>query len=47
MNTELLDPDAVSRGDALGLMARKIESMTAHILTPYPGTRLYQRLLAE
>jgi radical SAM superfamily enzyme YgiQ (UPF0313 family) len=28
-------------------MARKIESMTAHILTPYPGTRLYQRLLAE
>ena len=24
MNPELLDPDAVSRGDALGLMARKI-----------------------
>ena len=29
------------------LLEQKIETMTAHILTPYPGTRLYQRLLNE
>lgn len=29
------------------LMARKIETMTAHILTPYPGTALYNRLEAQ
>ena len=29
------------------LVAQRIETMTAHILTPYPGTRLYQRLLEE
>lgn len=29
------------------LVANKIETMTAHILTPYPGTRLYRRLQAE
>lgn len=29
------------------LMDRKIETMTAHILTPYPGTTLYSRLLSE
>ena len=29
------------------LIGQKIETMTAHILTPYPGTRLYQRLLEE
>jgi hypothetical protein len=25
----------------------KVETMTGHILTPYPGTRLYRQLLAE
>jgi radical SAM superfamily enzyme YgiQ (UPF0313 family) len=29
------------------LTARKVETMTAHILTPFPGTRLYNRLLGE
>jgi radical SAM superfamily enzyme YgiQ (UPF0313 family) len=29
------------------LVRNRIATMTAHILTPYPGTRLYQRLLAE
>jgi radical SAM superfamily enzyme YgiQ (UPF0313 family) len=29
------------------LVARKIETMTGHILTPFPGTPFHQRLLAE
>ena len=29
------------------LECQRVATMTAHILTPYPGTRLYQRLLAE
>jgi len=29
------------------LVNHKIETMTAHILTPYPGTKLYQKLLEE
>jgi radical SAM superfamily enzyme YgiQ (UPF0313 family) len=29
------------------LIRNRVASMTAHILTPYPGTRLYQRLQAE
>jgi len=29
------------------LTANKIETMTAHILTPYPGTVLYERLKSE
>ncbi len=29
------------------LVANKVETMTAHILTPYPGTRFYARLLKE
>lgn len=29
------------------LIAQQIESMTAHILTPYPGTELHARLTAE
>lgn len=29
------------------LVANKIETMTAHILTPYPGTVLYKKLLSE
>lgn len=29
------------------LVANRVETMTGHILTPYPGTRLYTRLLRE
>jgi radical SAM superfamily enzyme YgiQ (UPF0313 family) len=29
------------------LVRNKVETLTAHILTPYPGTRLHKRLLAE
>lgn len=29
------------------LIRNRIETMTAHILTPYPGTRFYRRLLDE
>ena len=29
------------------LRRNRIATMTAHILTPYPGTRLYRRLIAE
>lgn len=29
------------------LVRNRIETVTAHILTPYPGTTLYKRLLAE
>ena len=29
------------------LVTNKVETMTAHILTPYPGTRLFARLLQE
>jgi radical SAM superfamily enzyme YgiQ (UPF0313 family) len=29
------------------LIRNKVETMTSHILTPYPGTRLYKRLLSE
>jgi radical SAM superfamily enzyme YgiQ (UPF0313 family) len=29
------------------LVENKVETMTGHILTPYPGTLLYKRLLAE
>jgi radical SAM superfamily enzyme YgiQ (UPF0313 family) len=29
------------------LVRNRVATMTAHILTPYPGTRLYKRLLAE
>jgi radical SAM superfamily enzyme YgiQ (UPF0313 family) len=29
------------------LVGNKVETMTAHILTPYPGTRLYRRFKAE
>lgn len=29
------------------LVARKVETMTGHILTPFPGTPLYRRLLEE
>jgi radical SAM superfamily enzyme YgiQ (UPF0313 family) len=29
------------------LISNKVETMTAHILTPYPGTKIYKRLLKE
>jgi len=29
------------------LIKNKVESMTSHILTPYPGTKLYDKLLEE
>jgi radical SAM superfamily enzyme YgiQ (UPF0313 family) len=29
------------------LVSRKVETMTGHILTPFPGTPFYRRLLAE
>ena len=29
------------------LVTNKVETLTSHILTPFPGTKLYQRLLAE
>jgi radical SAM superfamily enzyme YgiQ (UPF0313 family) len=29
------------------LISNKVETMTAHILTPYPGTKTYTRLLRE
>jgi radical SAM superfamily enzyme YgiQ (UPF0313 family) len=29
------------------LVRNKVETLTAHILTPYPGTRLFERLAAE
>lgn len=29
------------------LIAQRVETMTAHILTPYPGTALHERLLRE
>ena len=29
------------------LVRNKIETMTGHILTPYPGTQLYRRMVAE
>lgn len=29
------------------LIKNKVESMTSHILTPYPGTKLYDKLLQE
>lgn len=29
------------------LISNKIETMTAHILTPYPGTKIYNRLIQE
>ena len=29
------------------IVAQRIETVTSHILTPYPGTRLYERLETE
>ncbi|NLI77907.1 MAG: B12-binding domain-containing radical SAM protein [Candidatus Riflebacteria bacterium] len=39
-------PD-VFRTTADWLIAHRVETMTAHILTPYPGTRLFHKMEAE
>ena len=41
------DDKAVFKNTLEWLVAQKVESMTAHILTPYPGTLYYQQLLEE
>jgi len=41
------DEPRVFRDTTRWLIGRKVESMTAHILTPYPGTALHSRMLAE
>ncbi len=41
------DSPAVFNETLNWLVANKIETMTAHILTPYPGTKIYQRFLSE
>jgi radical SAM superfamily enzyme YgiQ (UPF0313 family) len=41
------DTPAVFEDTLHWLIKNKVETMTAHILTPYPGTRLYAKLLAE
>ncbi len=41
------DGPGVFRETTDWLIARKVETMTAHILTPYPGTAFHARLLAE
>ena len=40
------DRPAVFRNTVEWLSAQRVETMTAHILTPYPGTPLHKRLLA-
>jgi radical SAM superfamily enzyme YgiQ (UPF0313 family) len=41
------DRPAVFRDTLEWLVRNRVETMTAHILTPYPGTALYKQLLAE
>jgi radical SAM superfamily enzyme YgiQ (UPF0313 family) len=41
------DDPAVFEKTLKWLVKNKIETMTAHILTPYPGTKIYQRLKSE
>ena len=41
------DDAGVFRRTLEWLVANKVETMTAHILTPYPGTGLYQKLESE
>jgi len=41
------DEPAVFEETLNWLVRNKIETMTAHILTPYPGTKIYQRLKTE
>jgi radical SAM superfamily enzyme YgiQ (UPF0313 family) len=41
------DDPSVFQGTLAWLTRNKVATMTAHILTPYPGTRLHQRLVQE
>jgi len=41
------DEPSVFQNTLEWLVRNKVETMTAHILTPYPGTVLYRQLLAE
>lgn len=41
------DTPAVFRSTLEWIVAHGIETMTAHILTPYPGTELHRRMLRE
>ena len=41
------DQPSVFKDSTEWLIAKKVETMTAHILTPYPGTALHARLMAE
>ena len=41
------DDSDVFAGTVHWLVRNHVATMTAHILTPYPGTRLYRNLLAE
>jgi radical SAM superfamily enzyme YgiQ (UPF0313 family) len=41
------DTPAVFENTLAWLVRNRVETMTAHILTPYPGTRLFDRLQAE
>jgi radical SAM superfamily enzyme YgiQ (UPF0313 family) len=41
------DAPSVFKNTLDWLVENKVETMTGHILTPYPGTRLYKRLFAE
>ncbi|MDR2941090.1 MAG: B12-binding domain-containing radical SAM protein [Treponema sp.] len=41
------DEPSVFKNTLVWLIKNKVETMTAHILTPYPGTALYKQLLGE
>lgn len=41
------DTKEVFKDTVSWLIKNKVESMTAHILTPYPGTKLFEKLLHE
>jgi radical SAM superfamily enzyme YgiQ (UPF0313 family) len=41
------DTKTVFKDTVQWLIKNKIETMTAHILTPYPGTKLYEKLESE
>jgi radical SAM superfamily enzyme YgiQ (UPF0313 family) len=41
------DKPSVFKSTLDWLVKNKVETMTAHILTPYPGTRIYQKFAAQ
>ena len=41
------DDGSIFKSTLEWIVKNKIETVTSHILTPYPGTRLYKELLAE